>query len=120
MVCYVYVIALDREKGPSKVGIASDPKKRLAGLQTAHHQKLHLVGHWETPDRSIARVIEDSFHQVMAADRLSGEWFDMPPKRCMALLLFALGTALNAHTNFTSDEINEIISMSRFDYPEAS
>lgn len=114
--CFVYVIGFDPDKAPSKVGIANDPVKRMASLQTAHHQKLCLVGSWSTPCRDIARVLENSFHVVQAKDRLNGEWFNLSPKACMAILHIGLGVALDAHTDFTGPEIDEILKRSRHEY----
>lgn len=111
--CSVYVIGFDLDKSPSKVGIAGDPVKRMANLQTAHHQRLVLAGSWATPEREIARELEKAFHDVMSEHRLSGEWFDLTPKACMACLTIALGTLLNIRCGMEPEEVNRILAQSR-------
>lgn len=111
--CSVYSIGFDLTKGPSKVGIASDPLKRMATLQTAHFQKLVCAGWWATPDREIARQLEIAFHATQAKFRLSGEWFDIPPNKCMAILMIGLGVMLNLRCGMDPDQVNEALATSR-------
>jgi hypothetical protein len=75
---FVYILAWD-DKGPSKIGIAADPKKRLRTLQTGSPHMLHLK-HVE-PVGLAASAIEREVHRALAGRRLSGgsEWFDLPP-----------------------------------------
>lgn len=56
--------------GPIKIGYASNPKKRLASLQTAHHQELTLLR--VIPGNTTAEGI---LHRRFKKDRLKGEWF---------------------------------------------
>ena len=74
----VYILAWD-DKGPSKIGIAADPKKRLKGLQTGSPHTLSLK-HIE-PVGVAASAIEREVHRALAGRRLPGgsEWFDLPP-----------------------------------------
>lgn len=53
--------------GPIKIGKSSNPKRRLANLQTARSDKLLLLGTSNLP--------EESLHQRFADLRLNGEWF---------------------------------------------
>lgn len=58
------------ESGPIKIGLASDPKARLASLQTAHYEKLTilaLAGGGSDAERE--------YHVRFAEHRLNGEWF---------------------------------------------
>lgn len=59
------------DTGPVKIGIAKDPNSRLSGLQTAHHETLHLraitVGGMEQ---------EREYHVRFAHCALRGEWFE--------------------------------------------
>lgn len=116
--CSVYVIGFDLDKAPSKVGIASDPLKRMASLQTAHYQKLVMAGWWNCPDRDMARYLERAFHEVQHRERLSGEWFDLSPKACMILLMFGLGAALDVHTDMSQQEIDEILKTARVEHSD--
>lgn len=114
--CSVYVIGFDIGKGPSKVGISGDPLRRMASLQTSHHQRLVLAGWWKLPDREAARNLEASFHAVQKDKRLSGEWFDIPPNTCMVLLMLGLGVMLNHRYGLEPSLVNEVIAFSRNDY----
>lgn len=114
--CSVYVIGFDLDKAPSKVGIAGDPGRRMASLQTAHHQRLVLAGFWETPDREIARALEASFHETQDKSRLSGEWFDLTPKQCMAILMIGLGVMLNVRCGMEPEDVDKMLVRSCTDY----
>lgn len=60
--------------GPVKIGIAKDVQTRLRGLQTGHHETLHLM-----------RVVnggsqeERWLHDHYRSNRLAGEWFNFSP-----------------------------------------
>lgn len=108
--CSVYVIGFDLDKAPSKVGIAVDPPKRLASLQTAHFQRLKLAGGWATPDRECARALEEAFHHTQRKARLSGEWFDLSPKQCMILLKIGYGVMLNVAAGLEPEEVDTILA----------
>lgn len=80
--CHIYVIAhMKRNKpvAPVKIGISSSPEGRVASLQTANPGKLVLLATFSAPTRAVAKAIEYAFHSVKSADRISGEWFDIPP-----------------------------------------
>lgn len=79
---FVYLILAlkkDGEPGPVKVGIGSNPQKRLKQLGTGTPFQIGLVGAVMMPTRQIARLIERAFHDVFKEHRMHGEWFDMPP-----------------------------------------
>jgi hypothetical protein len=56
--------------GHIKIGIAVDPERRLASLQTAHAKPLHLLG--SCPG---GHFLEVALHLRFARDRVHGEWF---------------------------------------------
>ena len=60
--------------GPIKIGVAHDIEQRMASLQTAHWQKLRLLG--TTPG---GFALERDLHRKFAEQRLNGEWFDLSP-----------------------------------------
>ena len=62
------------EDGPIKIGISQDAKRRLSGLQTAHHEELRLLG--SIPG---GRRAEEFMHQLFVAQKLRGEWFKSDP-----------------------------------------
>jgi hypothetical protein len=79
---YVYVIAQEDDgnmSSPTKVGITTNVKARLASVQTGSPHKLQLVHAFVAPSRAIARIIEGGFHEGCADRRLNGEWFDIDP-----------------------------------------
>lgn len=69
----VYVIGPD-VKGPVKIGIANNPKYRLAKLQTGFPENLYL--YWSSVYDN-AKAMEASVHNALNAQRLNGEWFDI-------------------------------------------
>lgn len=89
MTCHVYIIAHMKDRKPVKpvkIGISSDPEKRIATLQTANPNPLVLLCAFATPDRTMAKMLESAFHQVMAEHRLAGEWFDIQPMWSVAFM----------------------------------
>lgn len=86
---HVYIICHgpnDGLSGPVKVGMANDPHKRLASLQSGNPNRLCIWRTFPTPDREIARHIERGFHHVQRKKRLSGEWFDINPRQAAFLM----------------------------------
>lgn len=67
----IYVIR--SEGGPLKIGVAKNPKGRLASLQTASASKLHLS--FVTDLTEDATAIESAAHHILRLKRLNGEWF---------------------------------------------
>lgn len=70
---HIYVIAAS-EHGPSKIGIARNPERRLKGLQTGSDRPLTLF-HQE-PLGFSAAAVEKAIHRQLAAKRTAGgtEW----------------------------------------------
>lgn len=66
---YVY-FAQRGKSGPIKIGFSESVETRLASLQTASHETLHLIGMVKG-----TKATETSIHNALAADRLRGEWF---------------------------------------------
>lgn len=77
----LYVISADG--GETKIGVATNPAKRLAGLQTSNGRKLSLV-HVESHDR--AEYLEKLAHAILKDKRAQGEWFNVTPdEACSAV-----------------------------------
>ena len=77
---YVYFIqefrlAKSQAKSPVKIGIAKDPDKRLACMQTGNASELKIIAKIGPFDRDRARLIEKAFHGCFAKQRIGGEWF---------------------------------------------
>jgi hypothetical protein len=75
----VYLIR-QGESGPIKIGTSTDVESRLASLQTANPEPLHLLRTFDGDER-----IERAIHGRFAHLRLRGEWF----KPAAELLAFA-------------------------------
>jgi hypothetical protein len=83
---YVYFIQAD---GAVKIGsTVLPPRERMAGLQTAHHGRLRLIGvidlraaGAEAAHRAeyarLARTRERQIQRMFSGDRLHGEWFTL-------------------------------------------
>lgn len=70
----IYVLGASQE-GPVKIGFTLGAvSARLAALQTAHHQRLHVLTAVEVPD-AWARRIERHLHLVFQQQAIRGEWF---------------------------------------------
>lgn len=67
---FIYFIQVGHE-GPVKIGWSANPTKRLASLQTAHHEKLYLRGCKQGSSQD-----EASLHAELRQYRINGEWFD--------------------------------------------
>jgi predicted GIY-YIG superfamily endonuclease len=71
---YVYVI--EAEGGDVKVGVASDPQRRLRELQTGSGSKLRVA--FKVLCRAGAeRHVEARCHEELSKFRKIGEWFDV-------------------------------------------
>ena len=75
---HIYIIA-SAQGGPSKIGFAADPKRRLRALQTGNPVPL-VLHHAELIGRSAA-LVERIIHRALKSRRSSGggEWFELVP-----------------------------------------
>lgn len=64
---WVYFIRCG-ERGPIKIGRASDVRRRLDGLQAANHQELRLLA-------ATRNLSEKDLHRRFRRFRIRGEWF---------------------------------------------
>ena len=78
---YVYVIG--PPIGLQKVGIATDPKQRLAAFQTAVPFDLHLHLAIPVPFHE-AHAIERRAHRLLARSCVRNEWFETTPADAIA------------------------------------
>lgn len=70
---YVYLIQ-DTVSKATKIGIAIDVNKRMAGIKTGNPNPLRLLACVAVAD---ARKVERELHTHFSTLRLSGEWFSM-------------------------------------------
>jgi hypothetical protein len=66
-----FVYFIGAPSGPVKIGIAVNPKLRLNGLQTGHHEKLELLATCHGGAEQ-----ERAYHERFWECRLKGEWFE--------------------------------------------
>src|SRR5882672_4535264 len=74
--CCVYVAFPTAWAHPVKVGVSSDPRKRIVGLQTACPYPLKYIA-LMFPSRQMALAVERKFHELFIEYRTYGEWFQM-------------------------------------------
>lgn len=80
--CFIYVLATIGKAGdcsPVKIGIASDPAKRMASIQTACPHPIRMQTFFGPMHRDYARYIEREAHRLYGRIKLHGEWFDVSP-----------------------------------------
>jgi len=84
--CSIYVVEAG---GYIKIGIAEKPEQRFSGLQTSnpHSLIIHMV--FEGPGGAI-RGAERTAHEILAENRLTGEWFKVSPQVAIAAVRRAL------------------------------
>jgi hypothetical protein len=82
MTAYVYFIEESdsyKKPKPVKIGLASDPQKRLANLQVGNSCELKLVLSLPCKDPDEAGKLERSLHWIAGKrfTRIRGEWFQI-------------------------------------------
>lgn len=92
---FLYVIGSDA--GPQKIGIASNVKSRLGGLQTSNHLRLAIASK-EPIEPENARLAEARAHSLLANRRLAGEWFSVSPEDAAAAVRQAIADVRNGWT----------------------
>lgn len=89
-VSYLYVIAeKSKTTGPVKLGISTNPEKRLKQLQTAFPGILEVCYKTEV-DSSKAKILERILHRDMSYFRLRGEWFTLDVKQAIHQVMFTI------------------------------
>lgn len=72
----VYFVQAGDSNGPIKIGYSSDVAKRVASLRTGNHLPITLLVEFKHAN---APALEKRLHEMFAADRLEGEWFNPSP-----------------------------------------
>lgn len=88
--CGVYLIAADRA-GPVKIGVSQSAEKRLAALQTAHWQRLHVFDYAWVKHARMARNVEQEAHAWLRDNGkgILGEWFETSVEQAYEALEWA-------------------------------
>lgn len=100
----IYFI-LNAASSTIKIGYSHDPQKRLANLQTSHHDRLEIIGVIPGGLAEEARL-----HRQFAGVRLSGEWFRATPE-----LLSAIRWLLNPAPRLIGQEIKSVYMAGHID-----
>jgi Meiotically up-regulated gene 113 len=86
MTCHLYLIVADVNSLPIrdhgfgdkvlfKIGIATNPERRLADIQVSCPFSVSMARAWTLPNQQTARTIEARVHDELARCGLNGEWF---------------------------------------------
>jgi predicted GIY-YIG superfamily endonuclease len=70
-----YVYFIQRQYSHIKIGVSSNPEKRLRTLQTGSSIPLRLIATFPCESRSEAFLLEKYFHENYAHLQVKGEWF---------------------------------------------
>lgn len=81
-----------------KIGIAFDPVKRLAGLQTGSPRQLSLVGSWDMGEGVSAGSVERRLHSRLSHCKVGGEWFAVSEEELAGQFELAYKEAYGAQT----------------------
>lgn len=119
--CFVYLACAKspddgRLEGPVKFGVSENPASRLSQLQTGNARPLVMAVYLRFPDREAAALIEVALQEVLAADRLVGEWFNISPQRGLAALCCNVRSCLEQA--LTSELLHHAVQFSCLDQAE--
>lgn len=92
--CSLYVIA-PLDGWPCKIGISTNPLKRINALQTSVWKQLEVKWCGFVGTTNIARSLERRCHEALTeqAKWLHGEWFDLRPDKAIELIGFEAALA---------------------------
>lgn len=79
-----------------KIGMSSDPEKRLKQLQTANSQKLQIRAKIKCKSRKHAMEVEAAAHEYFAKHHKRGEWF-----KCADIIIHKAWEFEEAMSNIT-------------------
>lgn len=107
---FVYVVSkLENNElvAPSKIGISSDPAKRVATLRTAAPFKIQLVGQFWCPSPSIARDIERFCHDFSRHLKVHshGEWVNLHSADALMLVCQAIRSLMNKLSSLEGEDL---------------
>lgn len=111
----VYVITCGSDS-PCKVGVARDPSRRLATLQTGQPGKLSVRFLLWTPTSGVASKIERRVHKDLKRGGLhvTGEWFKARPDRAADSILSAAAELFPSVVFFEHDQVLALLDSDGF------
>lgn len=77
--CFVYVIGVDIQNGPQKIGVARDVDRRIGHIQIGCPLPL-VINYRLRMDRDSAFQTERQAHNLLKDYRMKGEWFKVTPE----------------------------------------
>lgn len=92
--CSVYVVA-PIDGWPCKIGISTNPMKRVSALQTASWKQLEVAWCCFVESVNVAKALERRSHDALTQQSLwlHGEWFDLRPDKAKELVAFEAALA---------------------------
>lgn len=106
---FLYVI--EGAPGLVKVGITSDPRARLAALQTACPYPLEFAAILATPGHGYD--IEGAAHAILGPHRGTGEWFRVPPRVAIEAIRLAAERLRQPLLSVSLDRADTILAIIR-------
>lgn len=107
--CSVYIIGIVGSD-LCKIGISSDPKKRLAQLLTASPVEMEIVHVFKLPNRLNAAAIEQAFHGVFRRQRARGEWFKISRHEAKSAMIENIIMFLKVMARLSGDRLTEAVA----------
>lgn len=77
---YVYLITCGEF---TKIGLATDPERRLANMQAGNPYEMKIAKIWHT---LTPQIDEECLHAQFEAYRIRGEWFRLPVNNLLHLI----------------------------------
>ena len=82
----VHVYVIGPSGGPFKIGVATNLRRRLEGIQTSHPHPLDCAAAYRFPSLEKARSVERAMHAKFRGHCVRGEWFDVDPVNASAAI----------------------------------
>jgi hypothetical protein len=106
---FIYLIT--GPPGMVKVGVTTDPRGRLATLQTGSAYPLKFAAIMATPGTGY--VVEARIHEILQAYRASGEWFRVSPTRTLFAIRQALDELEEPALSVSLEQADDILAIAR-------
>lgn len=79
---FLYIIASDAN-GPVKLGLSTNPEKRVRQLQTGNVAPLQIYHTEEVADDRV-KIAEKALHRLLGHKRIKGEWFNLTVEEALS------------------------------------
>lgn len=92
------IYAIQSEAGPIKIGVSTDPSRRMADIIVCQPFDARLIHAVAADDLARAFAVEKIAHFLLSEFRRRGEWFDITPETAVECLEVALDLARQGFT----------------------